>query len=137
MAVLTSVSCFAALGGDVTSIQADQAHMRAQRQMRQATGYAVHEMTLESGNVVHEFVSPDGKVFGVAWGGQSRPDLKQLLGSYYDEYRSNAPTRLTHHPVTIRTGDLVVQFGGHQRALTGRAYLPALIPSGVRIEEIK
>ena len=137
IAVLTSVSCFAALGGDVTSIQADQAHMRAQRQVTQNTGYAIHEMKADTGTTVREFVSPEGKVFGVSWAGPVRPDLKQLLGSYYDEYVHGAPTRRVHGPVTIQTPNVVVQSGGHQRALTGRAYVPEMVPSGVRIEEIR
>ncbi len=135
--VTFSASSFAALGGDAASIQDDQAHMKAQRQIRQATGYTVHEMQAETGTAVREFVGPDGKVFGLAWGGQSHPDLKQLLGSYYDEYLRSVHPGRAHHPVTIRTPNIVVQFGGHQRALVGRAYVPGMVPSGVRIEEIK
>jgi hypothetical protein len=136
-AILTSASCFAALGGDVSSIQADQAHMRAQKRVTQTNAYSVHEMQAESGTVVREFVSPEGKVFGVSWQGQARPDLKQLLGSYYDEYAQNAPTKRSFHPVTIETPNVVVQFGGHLRMLTGRAYVPGMVPQSVRIEEIR
>jgi hypothetical protein len=135
--IILPVSSFAALGGDVASIQADQAHMRAQRQVTQATGYTVHEMKAETGTMVREFVSPEGKVFGVSFAGPTRPDLKQLLGSYYDEYTQNAPTKRTFHPVTIETPNIVVQFGGHPRALTGRVYVPGMVPQGVRIEEIR
>lgn len=137
IAFFASASCFAALGGDVTSIEADQAHMRAQRQVTQTNAYAVHEMKAENGTVVREFVSPEGKVFGVSFAGPTRPDMKQLLGSYYDEYAQNAPTRRSFHPVTIETPNMVVQFGGHVRALTGRAYVPGMVPQGVRIEEIR
>ena len=135
--IILPVSSFAALGGDVASIQADQAHMRAQRQVTQATGYTVHEMKAETGTTVREFVSSEGKVFGVSWSGPTGPDLPQLLGSYYGEFQQSAPTRRAHHPVTIDTGNVVVQFGGHPRALTGRAYVPGMVPSGVRIEDIR
>jgi len=134
---LTAISCFAALGGDVNSIVADQTHMRAQRRITQTNAYAVHEMQADTGTVVREFVSPEGKVFGVTWEGPVRPDLPQLLGSYYDEYARSAPSRRSHHPVTIQTPNVLVQFGGHQRALTGRAYVPQMVPQGVRVEEIK
>jgi len=137
IAFFASVSCFAALGGDVSSVEADQAHMRAQRKVTQTNAYSVHEMQAESGTVVREFVSPEGKVFGVSFAGPTRPDLKQLLGSYYDEYAQNAPTKRSFHPVTIETPNMVVQFGGHVRALTGRAYVPGMVPQGVRIEEIR
>ena len=135
--VTFSASSFAALGGDAASIQDDQAHMKAQRQIKQATGYNVHEMKAENGTVVREFVSPEGKVFGVSFAGPARPDLKQLLGAYYNEYEQNAPSRRTFHPVTIQTPNMVVQFGGHMRALTGRVYVPGMVPQGVRIEEIR
>jgi hypothetical protein len=132
-----SYSAFAALGGDVTSIQADQAHMRAQRRVIQNAAYTVHEMQSESTTVVREFVSPDGKVFGISWQGPSRPDLQQMLGNYYSEFAAARPTRRMHGPVTIRTQNLVIQSGGHMRALTGRAYIPAMVPADVRLEDIK
>ena len=132
-----SYSAFAALGGDVTSIQADQAHMRAQRRVIQNAAYTVHEMKSESTTVVREFVSPDGKVFGISWQGPTRPDLQQMLGNYYSEFAAARPTRRMHGPVTIRTQNLVIQSGGHMRALTGRAYVPAMVPAEVRLEDIK
>jgi len=132
-----SCSAFAALGGDITSIQADQAHMRAQRRVIQNTAYSVHEMQIESTTVVREFVSPEGKVFGISWQGSARPDLQQMLGSYYSEFAQAAPTRRLRGPVTIHTPNLVIQSGGHMRALAGRAYIPAMVPAKVRFEDIK
>ena len=135
--MMATVSSFAALGGDVNSVQADQAQMRAQRRVTQTAGYTIHEMQAPSGNVVREFVSPEGKVFGVAWQGQTLPNFQQVLGSYYNQFISSAPHRRTHGPVTIQQPGFVVQSGGHMRALTGRAYVPEMIPSGVKVEEIK
>jgi len=132
-----SCSAFAALGGDASSIQADQAHMRAQRRVIQNAAYTVHEMQTESTTVVREFVSPQGKVFGITWQGPTRPDLQQMLGSYYSEFAAARPTRRVHGPVTIRTQNLIIQSGGHMRALTGRAYVPAMVPADVRLEDIK
>lgn len=132
-----STVCFAALGGDLTSIQADQTRMRARREVTQAARYSMHEMRTESGIRVREFVSPAGKVFGVSWQGPTRPDMQQLLGSYYDEYTRSLPVRRVHGPVTIQTGNAILQSGGHQQALFGRAYVPDLVPDGVRLEEIQ
>lgn len=132
-----SCSAFAALGGDATSIQADQVHMRAQRRVIQNAAYTVHEMQTESTTVVREFVSPQGKVFGITWQGPTRPDLQQMLGNYYSEFAAARPMRRVHGPVTIRTQNLIIQSGGHMRALTGRAYVPAMVPADVRLEDIK
>ena len=132
-----SYSAFAALGGNVSSIQADQAHMRAQRRVIQNAAYSVHEMQTDSTTVVREFVSPQGKVFGISWQGPTRPDLQQVLGNYYSEFAASTPMRRMHGPVTIRTQNLVIQSGGHMRALTGRAFVPAMVPTDVRLEDIK
>lgn len=139
VALFAACSCpgFAALGGDQSSIQADQAHMRAQRRVIQNAAYTVHEMQAESTTVVREFVSPDGKVFGISWQGPTRPDLQQVLGAYYSEFAQAVPRRRVHGPVTIQTPNLVIQSGGHMRALVGRAYVPAMVPAGVRSEDIK
>lgn len=136
-AILLSAPCFAALGGDVNSVLADQAQMKAQRRVTQMSAYSIHEMQTQTGTTVREFVSPEGKVFGVAWQGQTLPNFQQVLGSYYDQFANNVPRQRKHGPITIRTAGLVVQSGGHMRALTGRAYVPEMMPSGVRAEEIK
>lgn len=137
VAILLSASCFAALGGDVNSVLADQAQMKAQRRVTQMSAYSIHEMQSQTGTTVREFVSPEGKVFGVAWQGQTLPNFQQVLGSYYDQFASNVPRQRKHGPITVRTPGLVVQSGGHMRALTGRAYVPEMMPSGVKAEEIQ
>jgi len=136
-ASLFPASSFAALGGDVNSVLADQAQMKAQRRVTQMSAYSIHEMQSQTGTTVREFVTPEGKVFGVAWQGQSLPNFQQVLGSYYDEFIQNAPRQRKHGPVTIHTPSLVVQSGGHMRALTGRAYIPEMVPSNVKVDEIK
>ena len=135
--VLLSTCCFGALGGDVDSVVADQAQMKAQRRVSQNSGYTVHEMQDSNGIVVREFVSPEGKVFGVSWQGPVRPDLQQVLGTYYDQFMRSAPTRRTHGPVNISVPGLVVQTGGHARALMGRAYIPEMVPNGVNLGDIR
>jgi hypothetical protein len=132
-----SASCFAALGGDVSSVQADQSHMRAQRRVTQNSAYSVHEMQADTGTVVREFVSPAGKVFGVSWQGAVRPDMQQVLGSYFAEFAQAIPAHRARGPVTIRTANLVIYSGGHMRALTGHIYIPDMVPGDVRPEDIK
>ena len=135
--VIMSVSAFAALGGDASSVDSDQAKMRAQGRVTQTAKYSVHELQASTGTTVREFLTPQGKVFGVAWAGPAKPDMRQVLGTYYEEYAKSLPTRRLHHPVTIQGSSFVVQSGGHQRALMGRAYVPEMVPQGVDIQEIK
>ena len=80
----------AALGGDVTSVEADQQQMKATRAVQANAKYSVHEITTPYGTVVREYVSPEGKVFGVAWRGPFLPNFQQLLGSYYGKFAQAA-----------------------------------------------
>lgn len=132
---------FATLGSDVTSVEADRAKMEATVQTTSKQLYTVHEMHTANDVTVREFVSPAGKVFGVAWAGASRPDMKQLLGAYFDQYtqavQQQEAKRMGRGPLLIQQPGFVMQMGGHMRALVGRAYIPQLVPTGVQIEELR
>ena len=129
---------FAALGGDESSIQTDQAQLRASLRTTRATVYTVHELRVPTGHVVREYVSPSGTVFGVAWQGPSKPDLHQLLGTHFDEFMQAAQAnRRGHGPLAVNLPGLVVVSGGHMRAFSGRAYLPQMLPEGVTAEAIQ
>ncbi len=128
----------AELGGNVSSIQADQEHMKGTRQVTTKAAYSVHEIQAATGARVREFVSPGGTVFAVAWQGPATPDLRQLLGPYFDQYAQAIQTkRAGRGPVMIRQNGLVVEAGGHMRSFSGRAYLPQMMPPGVAAEVIK
>src|SRR5581483_8628686 len=130
--ILFCSPAFAVLGQDVSSIEADRAHMKAQVAIHPSPSYSIHEMQSPAGVVVREFVSPAGQVFGVSWQGPQVPDLQQLLGDHFEEYvqaRESSP-RARRHSVHIETGDLVFESGGHMKFLVGRAYLRSKLPDG-------
>ena len=136
--LLLSIPCFASLGDDASTIQADQAHLQATLRVTQSSAYTLHELLTPNGSDIREYVSPAGKVFAVAWHGPSRPDLRQLLGSHFEEFRQALQTRGPGHgPVVLNLPGLVVQLGGHMRDFVGHAYLPDQIPAGVRAEELR
>jgi uncharacterized protein DUF2844 len=132
---------WASLGGDTASIEADQVLLQGSRTMKAAEFYAVHEIQAASGTTVREYLSPDGKVFAVAWNGPRVPDLRQLLGNYFEQYRtavqSRSGPRMARRPVMIEQPGLVVEIGGHIRSFAGRAYVPEMLPAGVRAEDIQ
>jgi hypothetical protein len=137
----TALPAWASLGGDAASIQADQLHMQGSRTTKAADAYTVHEIQAATGTVVREYLSPEGKVFALAWNGPRLPDLRQVLGSYFEQYRaavqSQSGPRMARRPVMINQPGLVVQIGGHVGAFSGRAYVPEMLPSGVRAEDIQ
>jgi hypothetical protein len=129
----------AALGETGESIAEDREALSSLRNTAAARkGYTVHEM--DSGTtVVRQYVSPSGIVFGIAWKGLLHPDLTRLLGAYHDEYQEAlklTPRRPGHRRMQVRTDNIIVQKWGHMRNLQGRAYAPALLPPGVKADEI-
>lgn len=139
-AVLWILPAFATLGEDVSTVHADQARIHAVETVKQKSAYTIHELQSPTGMAVREYVSPAGKVFAVAWHGPSMPDLKQLLGSHFEEYQQALQAqdqRARRGPIFVQLPDVVVQLGGHMRDFVGRAYLPDQLPSGVRAEEIR
>ena len=119
----------ASLGDNETTVETDRLAMGATRRTQLSPAFTTHELQVPSGTTVREYVSPAGTVFGVAWQGPSIPDLRQLLGSHFDEYIAAMETR--------RTRRSPVQSSGRMRAFSGRAYLPAALPPGVAPEEIR
>lgn len=139
-AMLSTLPAFATLGEDVSTVHSDQALIQATETITQKSAYSIHELQSASGMAVREYVSPAGRVFAVAWHGPAMPDLKQLLGSHFQEYQQALQAqdqRVRRGPVFVQLPDLVVQLGGHMRDFVGRAYLPDQIPSGVHAEEIR
>src|SRR5260221_2541068 len=129
----------AALGGNETSVQSDRTQMRAALlRMTRAERYTVHEMQAPSGTIVREYVSTTGAVFAVAWIGPWQPDLRQVLGTYFEQYvqaaRAVRARRAGHGPLLLQEPGLVVQLSGHPRAFAGKAYVPLLIPQGLCID---
>ncbi len=132
----------ASLGDDVGSVQADQARMRGVQKTTRTELYTVHEIKASEGTVVREYVSSAGKIFAVAWQGPFLPDLRELLGRYFERFSQASQTRNKNRPrirgpLLIQEPGLVVQSGGHMRAYSGRAYLPDQVPQGMNIEEIR
>jgi hypothetical protein len=136
---------WAVLGGDVASVQADQLHMQGSLRTTVRASYTVHEIQNSGGIVVREYVSSAGtsagKVFAIAWQGPWPPDMRQLLGNYFDPYiqaaKAQNAARVGRRPLMIEQPGFVVEMGGHPRSFFGRAYLPDQLPSGVSAEAIR
>jgi Protein of unknown function (DUF2844) len=131
---------FAVLGGSEASVQTDQTHMQASLRTTQSGAYAVHELHSPNGVVVREYAS-GGTVFGLAWEGPWLPDMHQLLGSYFESYQkalqAQSGGRSGRRPIHVELPGLVVNVAGHPRSFHGHAYVPTMMPQGVRAEEIR
>ena len=138
IAALIPCIAAAALGEPEASVITDALQLRGSINITEHSGFRLHELQLPSGTRVREFVGADGRVFAVAWNGPTPPNLRQMLGRYFEPFAAAASVRRTGHShLQIHTGDLVVQSGGHMRAFAGRAYIPAGVPNGVDLGELR
>jgi len=143
---------WAVLGEPQASIEADRQALAGVRSSPVVKStYSVHEI-VSNGVNVREYVSRDGRVFGLAWDGHTSPDLAGLLGTYFSEYqRLSEGERVSKGRVAgggalglsprkgryeVRSDQLVVQKYGHMRALRGRAFVPNFLPAGMKPNEI-
>jgi hypothetical protein len=135
------IPALAALGGDVTSVQADQAQMKGTLETTSAANYTLHEIKGAAGTVVREYASSGGAVFAVSWHGPTMPNLPQILGSYFqtfsDAAQAQRAARRGHGPLYIQQPGLVVESAGHMRSFSGRAYDPGKLPQGVSANDIR
>jgi hypothetical protein len=106
----------------------------------QSTVYTRHEVQLENGTTVREFVTPEGLVFAVAWRGPVLPDLQALLGNYFKTFKAETEQARTMgrrgSPVSIERDGLIIRSSGRMRNFFGYAYAPSLVPAGVNISDV-
>jgi hypothetical protein len=118
---------------DKTAIEADELSTLVHN------GYRVRVLRSDA-VTLREYVTRSGIIFAIAWNGQIHPDLTPLLGSYAGEYRT-ALQQTSREPgrrrIQVQTNQIRVETWGHMRNLQGRAYIPALIPPGMNVDEIK
>jgi hypothetical protein len=140
-ATAAAARALAGLGEPEASIAADQAALAAARAQGTARGLYRVEHLVARTRTVREYVSPDGVVFAVCWEGVSHPDLAAVLGAYAapvrrapEQDRGRARRRAARR---LETAGVVVETWGHQRAIHGRAFVPDLVPAGVRLDELR
>ena len=134
-AALYPPGAHAELGGSISGVQADGAHMA--RQMASVTlgNYTRHDLTRGNGGMVREFTNAKGQVFAITWSGPGKPDLRTLLGHYFTTFQAagSGIGRTMHslrRPPQVSQPDLQIQTGGHMGWFNGVALIPSLAPTG-------
>ncbi len=137
----THSKAHASLGDSITSIETDRARLSGRRSAPETYAlYEIHTIT-NNGVTLREYLSGDGKIFAITWKGNTHPDLTHLLGTYFEEFKK-IPKRSNRIKGRALNNSLVgknvtVERSGHLRRARGRAFLPKLIPQGVKLDEIK
>ncbi len=103
------------------------------------SNYVTRDTMLATGTQVREYVSDSGVVFAVTWDGPILPDLKALLGKYFDTMVAESARipRAGRSPVAINRPEVVINSGGHMRAFEGSAWIPAEFPAGFTADDVR
>ena len=133
--------CEAGLGELEQSIENDRLKLSINRQasITQKGAFTIHEISNEQ-IVIREYVS-QGSVFAVSWHGVRHPDLRNLLGRYFQDFSKNASRAFRVKGLRsygiVRARGVVVERSGHMRGVQGRAYVPVLMPHEMDSSEIR
>ena len=100
--------------------------------------YEIKKIITQDDVEIHEYLTRTGIVFGIAWRGESKPDLVPLLGNFFSRYQTAlAQITTARTPVAVQSSDFVLQTGGRMNDFFGLAFLPTLAPQGVSLSDIK
>jgi hypothetical protein len=130
----------AELGGTMTGVQVDRAHLDARLNSTPGSTHIRHEMTLPNGAMVREFTNANGRVYALSWSGPGKPDLRSLLGGYFDRLQAGngrINPRARRQPMQLVRSDVVIQTGGHMGYFWGVAYVPALAPADFAVTDLQ
>ena len=103
------------------------------------SNYVARDTTLTTGTHVREYIAANGVVFAVAWTGPVLPDLKALLGKYFDTMvtESKKMPRAGRSHLGVNLPEVVINSGGHMRAFEGSAWIPAQFPAGFSATDVR
>jgi hypothetical protein len=143
LAALAPLAAYAALGAAPVARTHAMAASRSLLQSSVTTGasaasYTVREAKDADGVTIREYVLPTNVVFAVTWHGPVRPDMSELLGSYFPNFVSPGDGRPRGiGPMVQHNGDFHIESAGHTGYFFGKAYLPRLVPANVRMENLQ
>jgi hypothetical protein len=128
----------AALGGLPEQFNAEGAAV-ASTVSSTMSNYVVRDTTLTAGTQVREYIAANGIVFAVTWDGPVLPDLKALLGKYFDTMvaESKKMPRAGRSQIGVNLPEVVINSGGHMRAFEGSAWIPAQFPAGFSAADVR
>ncbi|HMD85171.1 MAG TPA: DUF2844 domain-containing protein [Terriglobia bacterium] len=137
MLMMGTLPAWATLGEYEGSVTLDQQYIRGEDRQEVRQGYHLHQITTPDGSFVREYVTPEGKVFGISWQGRSLPNLQQLLGSYMTNLQQAEKRTVPRRSLVVRTDTFVFMSVGHLGTFQGHAYVPGLIPNNLRPEVVQ
>jgi hypothetical protein len=141
--LLSTRTAKATLGQTLDSLEKDRQFISGERNTsRVFQSYTVHRIS-KRGLEIREYAQPNGPIFGLAWSGTDHPDLTQLMGDYFDDYQAaskdaaKSKVRVRSPFSRVEGQRVTVEKFGHMRAVSGRACVSELLPTGVTCDVIR
>ena len=112
------------------------------KQSSAGASFTTREAVTEYGTVT-EYVRTDGVVFAITWKGIEQPNLKEILGAYFFEYKTarnqDRQSKQRGHKKlsSTQSSRVLVSRFGNMRNMRGKAVAKDLMPEGLQIGEIQ
>ncbi|AXF13633.1 DUF2844 domain-containing protein [Paraburkholderia caledonica] len=98
-----------------------------------AAPYSVRQSVDANGVTIREYVLSANVVFAVTWDGPVRPNMRALLGSYFANYVASGQGGVRGSgPLIEGNDDFRIESAGRLGRFFGMAWVPRLMPAGVR-----
>ena len=98
-----------------------------------AAPYSVRQSVDANGVTIREYVLSANVVFAVTWDGPVRPNMRALLGSYFANYVASGQSGVRGSgPLIEGNDDFRIESAGRLGRFFGMAWVPRLMPAGVR-----
>jgi hypothetical protein len=138
---LTAIPALAGLGSSADSVSTDSSVLRGVVRITGLMQYDVQEID-GAASTVREYSTRAGQVFAVTWQGIAPPNLQQVLGAYYMRLHAAAASArasqgtAVHRLFRVDQSDFVMRSVARMRDFHGVAYIPALVPDGVSVDQL-
>jgi hypothetical protein len=143
LGALAPLAAYAALGAEPAARTRAVAASRSLLQSPAASGasaasYTVREAKDADGVTIREYVLPTNVVFAVTWQGPVRPDMSELLGSYFPNFANPGEGHTQGiGPMVQHNSAFHIESAGHTGYFFGKAYLPRFVPANLRMETLQ
>ena len=132
LSIIASMQSHATLGKQLESVMSDQHELRAtmSSSVSKDNLFTDYQLSLPNNLLIHELVNTNGEVYKITWQGKGRrPNMEQLMGEYFADYRSDKP----RHHATTRHFDkvndkIIIHSRVRNRFFYGEATIPQLVP---------
>ncbi|HRG62518.1 MAG: DUF2844 domain-containing protein [Neisseriales bacterium] len=133
-----SLSAYASLGESSEEVNNDAKNLSSWVSNIETTdNYVIKSINTEN-TQIKEYINPaSDTVFAIRWAGKRIPNMKVLLGNYFDEFMN---TKGSSHGLTSGSSantDLISNYGGVPGHFFGQVILTKYLPQGLKIGDLK